>query len=116
MITRPVIAASGSPPPREFAIKIRLGFSTVKLCLSLDSSLLVVSPRVGDDRVTAVELQHHGLLHRKHSRQQTMEVQEMLFPHVAHLPIDMLGRQIVVGGRQGQPFSTSALGKGFRIP
>jgi hypothetical protein len=39
----------------------------------------------------------------------------MLFAHVAHVLIDMLGRQIVMGGCQGKSLGAGAAGKLFRI-
>jgi hypothetical protein len=52
---------------------------------------------------------------RKHSRQQTMEVNEMVFAHIASLLVDVLRGQVVVGCRQGETFSAGAAGKGFRM-
>ena len=57
----------------------------------------------------------HTLLHPKHSRQQTMEVQKMLFAHVAKLLVDVLRGQVVVGCRQGQTLSAGAASEGFRM-
>ena len=57
----------------------------------------------------------HTLLHPKHSRQQTMEVQKMLVAHVAKLLIDVLRGQVVVGCRQGQTLSAGAASERFRM-
>jgi hypothetical protein len=42
-----------------------------------------------------------------------MEIKKMLFAHVAHLLIDMLGRQIVMGGCLGKSLGAGAAGKLF---
>ena len=44
-----------------------------------------------------------------------MKIQKMLFAHVAQLLINMLGRQIVVGGGQGKPLGAGAARKLFRV-
>ncbi len=74
------------------------------------SYLLVIDPGMLEDQFTAFELQHWVSL-----RQQTMEIQKMFFAHVAQLLIDMLGRQVVVGGSQGKPLGARAARKLFRV-
>ena len=74
------------------------------------SCFLVIDPGMVEDQFTAFELQHRVSL-----RQQTMKIQEMFFAHVAQLLIDMLGRQVVVGGSQGKPLGAGAARKLFRI-